>query len=78
MSILFNEDWYDFLSPCHNQCLINGQIIDYDVCGSKSLEDTKSFYGDNYEYIGSSFTTYHDGVKNEWDELHHFFNIKNP
>jgi hypothetical protein len=56
-----------------NECEIDGQRFHYDVCSSNSLEEGRAFYGEKYEYIGSSYITYHNGRRNEWKNLHHFF-----
>lgn len=61
----------------HCECVIDGNRMTYDGCSTRSLEKAKEFYtSDKWEYMGEGYTTYHDGVKNEWNELHHFFKRK--
>ena len=56
-----------------NKCEINGKILPYDGCSESSLIDAKIFYGKHWEYMGSSYVTYHNGTRNKWRKLHHFF-----
>lgn len=53
----------------------NGIRQRYDGCSSYSLERAKAFYTETggWEYVSSGYITFHDGVENKWDELHHFF-----
>jgi hypothetical protein len=56
------------------ECLINGEIIKYDVCTISPLEQSKSVFKKKYpKYVGSGYTYYVDGVKNKSDVLVHFF-----
>jgi hypothetical protein len=57
-----------------NQCLINGERVEYDACYSGPLEEAKELFQDRFTYIGSGFKTWHNGTENNWDEEHHFFN----
>jgi hypothetical protein len=57
-----------------NECAINGKRIKYDGMSSFPLEEAKNYYEKlGYEYIGSSYITYHNGTKNTWNKLNHFF-----
>ena len=74
-----DDPCYDFdeiYEPCFNEGLAEGKRVHYDACSSGTLEEGRRFYGDRYEYIGSGFKTWHNGVENNWKEEHHFFIIK--
>lgn len=57
---------------------INGEIIEYDACSSNYyLQDAiKSYHA--FDYIASSYIYYVNGIKNESQNLHHFFKYKSP
>lgn len=64
----------DFIRQCYNEGLIDGKRVKYDGCSNNPLPMAKEFYTDDkWEYIGSSFTTFHDGVENNWGKEYHFF-----
>jgi hypothetical protein len=78
MSLSYSLD-FDYiyeLQPVYNEGLISGERVRYDACSSNTLGKAIEFYGDGYEYIGCSKVTYHNGVRNEWDEMHYFFRRK--
>lgn len=60
-----------------NECLIDGQKVHYDACSVQDLEKAQEFYGPAYKYIGSGYVTFHNGTKNTWDYIHHFFKRQN-
>lgn len=64
--------WTNYTKQKH-QCLIDGERIEYDVCGSTTLEDAKKYYGDTFVYIGSSNTYFINGTKNVSKTPIHFF-----
>lgn len=65
------------LTRPHNECEIDGKRMPYSVCSDDTLEEAIEYYGaKRVEHIGSSYITYHNGVKNTWPKLHHFFNWK--
>jgi len=69
-----------------NQAEFNGSKFHYDACCQntapgdqiwlrgphRTKEEIMAVYP-HMKYIGASYTTYHDGVKNEWPHLLHFF-----
>jgi hypothetical protein len=61
------------ITTAKTECLLNGKIVKYDACSSKSsLEEAKEFYS-KFTYIGSGKTLYIDDVKNVFDKTYHFF-----
>lgn len=72
-----NIEYYDDIGTVC-ECLIDGKLIKYDGCSSRSLVESTNFYK-GYYYIGSNNgTIYINGTKHEFHEIHHFFseNIK--
>jgi len=67
---------YFNMKPLHNECVINNARVDYDACSTGSKKEADEFYGKNFDYMGSGFTTYHNGTKNDWTEEHHFYKLK--
>lgn len=57
------------------KCQIKGQQLHYDACATNSLKEAKIFYS-NFDYIGSSYVYFINGVKNKSDKRHHFFTRK--
>lgn len=55
------------------ECLINGKKIKYDRCSGNTKEDADVYYGDKYEYIGSSNTYYINNTENIAKGLIHFY-----
>lgn len=78
---------YGFFQDIHQPdtyCVIDGNTIKYDVCGTQSKEECDSFYnkmaertGRKVEYLGEGKTIYVGGVKNDMRETHHFYRFKN-
>ena len=66
---------YDQRPQPFNECGLKGKgRKPYDICSTKSIEETiKSYQFLKLQHIGSSYVTYHNGVRNQWKELHHFF-----
>lgn len=59
------------------ECEVNGEKVFYDGCSSNTLEKAKVFYNpDQWEYIGSGFKTWHNGLESNWHHEHHFFILK--
>jgi len=66
-----------FTHRAETKCLIDGEIVFYDACSSNSsLAYAKAFYINNFEYIGSGYVYFINGVKNESKTQHHFFKRK--
>lgn len=57
-----------------NEFLSNGKKVTYQLCHSNPLVNKN--YGNNWVFLDSSKTTYHNGVENIWDKMHYFFNFK--
>ena len=56
------------------QVLINGHKVLYDAVSSCSLDSSLSYYPpSNWVYIGSSDTSYINGVENIWPHKEHYF-----
>lgn len=54
------------------ECLIDGKVVNYDVCSTQPLKEAIEFYK-NWKHIGSGFTYLINGVENVSKDLRHFF-----
>lgn len=55
------------------KCVINGEILDYDVCNAGSLQKAKDYYV-NFKYIGTGIIYSINGqVIKSGNEIVHFF-----
>lgn len=72
---MFERDF--FTHRTETKCLIDGKVVFYDACSSNSsLEYAKDFYKNNFEYIGSGYVYFINGVENKSETQHHFFKRK--
>lgn len=69
-----SKSFRDIGDEIFNECEINGVRSQYNGCSENTLEKAKEFYdADKWEYIGSGFKAWHNGVENNWEQEHHFF-----
>jgi len=59
------------------ECVIDDKRQPYDACGSKTLQETIDFYGDNFDYIGSGYEYFINCIRNLSTKKLHFFVYKN-
>lgn len=59
------------------QCFIDDKFLMYDVCSDTDKDTAVKFYGDRFEYIGTSKIYYINNVRHEREKDIHFF-IKKP
>ena len=56
------------------ECLIDGKLLKFDGCSNNDLDiSIEHFKEKGMVYIGTSNTSYYNGVKDVWDEQFHFF-----
>lgn len=77
---------YGFFQDIHQPdtyCVIDGNTIKYDVCGTQSKEECDSFYnkmaertGRKLAYLGQGSVIIINGYRNEMKETHHFYSLK--
>ena len=60
----------------NTECLIDGEIVPYDMCSCNELEVAKEFLKKKFEYIGSTITYFINGEENTSKKLYHYFKYK--
>lgn len=58
------------------ECLVIGEKFKFDASSTSKLEHAKIVYSDTFDYIGSSYTWFSDGIEQRSEELIHFFKRK--
>lgn len=64
----------EYIRQHYNECLLDGEKVHYHACTELTREQAEEYYRpDLFQYMGSGYITYHNGVKNVWDNLHNFY-----